>query len=100
SLHDALPIYDTELNVQALSDRLDIGTKQLYRKVKQLTGLTPVEYIRSIRMKKAAMLLGQHKFTVAEVMYMVGFSNASYFSKCFQAAFGRTPREYAAERES
>jgi len=93
-------IDDPELNVQALSDQLDTGTKQLYRKVKHLTGLTPVEYIRSIRMKKAAMLLGQHKFTVAEVMYMVGFSNPSYFSKCFQAAFGRTPREFASERES
>lgn len=90
-------IDDPELNVQALSDRLDTGTKQLYRKVKQLTGLTPVEYIRSIRMKKAAMLLGQRKFTVAEVMYMVGFSNPSYFSKCFHTVFGRTPREFASE---
>lgn len=92
-------IDDPELNVQALGTQLDTGTKQLYRKVKLLTGLTPVEYIRSIRMKKAAMLLGQSKFTVAEVMYMVGFSNPSYFSRCFQAAFGRTPREYAASEQ-
>lgn len=51
--------------------------------------MSPVEYIKSIRMKKAAMLLQQKKFTVAEVMYMVGFSNHSYFSKCFQAEFGK-----------
>ena len=56
--------------------------------------MSPVEYIKSIRMKNAAMLLQQKKFTVAEVMYMVGFSNHSYFSKCFQAEFGKTPRQY------
>ena len=71
-----------------------ISNKQIYRKIKQLTGMSPVEYIKSIRMKKAAMLLQQKKFTVAEVMYMVGFSNHSYFSKCFQAEFGKTPKQY------
>lgn len=85
---------DPELNVQTLVALSGFGNKHLYRKIKQLTGLTPVEYIRSIRMKKAAMLLGQRKFSVAEVMYLVGFSNPSYFSKCFQAAFGRTPRDF------
>ncbi len=87
-------ISDPDLNVNALSDISGINTKQLYRKVKQLTGMSPVEYIKSIRMKKAAMLLEQKKFTIAEVMYMVGFSNHSYFSKCFQKEFGKTPREY------
>ena len=87
-------IADAELNVNALCEWTGISSKQMYRKLKQLTGQTPVEYIKSIRMKKAAILLKQHKFTVAEVMYMVGFSNHSYFSKCFQAAFGVTPKQY------
>ena len=87
-------ISDYDLNVNSLCEQYGIASKQLYRKLKQLTGQTPVEYIKSIRMKKAAMLLEQHKFTIAEVMYMVGFSNSSYFSKCFQAAFGKTPRQY------
>lgn len=85
---------DPNLNVNALCELSGVNSKQLYRKIKQLTGLTPVEYIKSIRMKKAAMLLNQKKFTVAEVMYMVGFSNPSYFSKCFQAEFGKTPRQF------
>ncbi len=85
---------DAEFSVQRLSEEADVPAKQLYRKIKQLTGYTPVEYIRNIRMKKAALLLQQKKFTVAEVMYMVGYSNASYFSKCFQAAFGMTPKGY------
>ncbi|WP_029902483.1 two-component regulator propeller domain-containing protein [Prevotella sp. 10(H)] len=87
-------ISDPDLNVNALSTISGIGSKQIYRKIKQLTGLSPVEYIRSIRLKKAAMLLSQKKFTVAEVMYMVGFSNHSYFSKCFQTEFGKTPRQF------
>ena len=87
-------ISDSELNVNALCEWTGINNKQMYRKIKQLTGMTPVEYIKSIRMKKAAMLLKQQKFTVAEVMYMVGFSNHSYFSKCFQAEFGMTPKQY------
>lgn len=85
---------ESELNVNALCELSGISNKQIYRKIKQLTGMSPVEYIKSIRMKKAAMLLQQKKFTVAEVMYMVGFSNHSYFSKCFQAEFGKTPRQY------
>lgn len=85
---------DSDLNVNALCELSGISNKQIYRKIKQLTGMTPVEYIKSIRMKKAAMLLQQKKFTIAEVMYMVGFSNHSYFSKCFQGEFGLTPKEY------
>ena len=85
---------DSELNVNALCDLQGISNKQLYRKIKQLTGVTPVEYIKSIRMKRAARLLEQRKFTVAEVMYMVGFSNHSYFSKCFLTEYGKTPKQF------
>ena len=87
-------IDDSDFSVQRLAEDTDTGAKQLYRKIKQMTGYTPVEYIRTIRIKKAALLLQQKKFTVAEVMYMVGYTNASYFSKCFQAEFGVTPKAY------
>lgn len=90
-------VSDSNLNVNALSELSGINNKQIYRKTKQLTGMNPVEYIKSIRMKKAAMLLRQKKFTVAEVMYMVGFSNHSYFSKCFQAEFEKAPRQFMEE---
>jgi ligand-binding sensor domain-containing protein/AraC-like DNA-binding protein len=87
-------IEDPDLNVNLLSTLSSVGSKQIYRKIKQLTGMSPVEYIRSIRMKKAAVLLSQNKFTVSEVMYKVGFSSSSYFSKCFQAEFGRAPKNW------
>lgn len=88
-------IADSEFNVTRLQETLGLGSKLLYRKVKQITGKTPVEFIRHIRMQHAASLLRKGKFTVSEVMYMVGFSNSSYFSKCFQKAYGITPADYA-----
>ncbi|NGM65830.1 helix-turn-helix domain-containing protein [Sphingobacterium sp. SGR-19] len=92
-------IDDSDFSVQRLADEAGVSAKQLYRKIKQLTGHTPVTYIRTVRMKKAALLLRQRKFTVAEVMYMVGYSNASYFSKCFQEEFGTTPKNYMEQQD-
>lgn len=86
-------IADPDLNVSVLCEVAHVTQKQLYRKVKQLTGLTTVEYIKSIRMKKAAVLLSNKNFTVAEVMYMVGFTNHSYFARCFYSRYGKTPRQ-------
>ena len=83
-----------DFNVSALAEMLSVDSKQLYRKLKQLTGSTPVNYIRKLRMRKAAILLEENKFSVAEVMFLVGYSNSSYFSKCFAEEFGVTPREY------
>lgn len=88
-------IADSDFNVTRLQEILGLGSKLLYRKVKQMTGKTPVEFIRHIRMQRAAVLLREGRFSVSEVMYMVGFSNSSYFSKCFQKAYGITPTEYA-----
>lgn len=87
-------IDNSDLSVEMLSQLIGISQKQLYRKIKSLTGMSTVEYIRSIRLKKAALLFHNGNFTVAEVMYMVGFSNASYFTRCFVAEFGKTPMEY------
>ena len=85
---------DSDFNVTSLQEIIGIGSKQLYRKLKTMTGKTPVEYIRGIRLRKAAMMLKEGKFSVSEVMYSVGFSNSSYFSKCFSKEYGMTPTEY------
>ena len=66
----------------------------LYRKIKQITGMTPIAYIKKIRMKKAAFLLRNSQYTITEIMYMVGYSNMSYFIKCFLAEFDLTPKQY------
>ncbi len=88
-------IADSEFNVTRLQETLGLGSKLLYRKVKQMTGKTPVEFIRHIRMQRAAILLRDGRFSVSEVMYMVGFSNSSYFSKMFQKSYGITPTDYS-----
>ncbi len=87
-----------DLNVNVLSEKSGYSTKQVYRRIKSLTGQTAVDYIRSVRLKKAAMLLSRKTFTVAEVMYMVGFSNHSYFARRFQDMYGKSPRQYAEEK--
>ena len=85
---------DSSLSVGKLCELGEFNEKQLYRKIKQFTGLSAVEYIRSIRLKKAALLLQTGNFTVSEVMYSVGFSNASYFTRAFAAMYKMTPSEY------
>ena len=86
---------NTEFNVAMLCQLLGMNRKLLYRKIKQLTGVTPVSLIRRVRMIRAATLLLQGRFTVSEVMYMVGYSNPSYFSRCFMAEYNISPSQYA-----
>lgn len=86
---------DVEFNVTRLSQLLNIDQKQLYRKIKTLTGITPIAYLKKLRMKKAAVLLREDRFTISEVMYLVGYTNASYFTKCFTEEFGMSPKQFA-----
>ena len=83
-----------EFNVTKLCELLCIDQKQLYRKLKQLTGETPVCFIRKQRLQRAAVLLKQDRFTVSEVMYQVGFNSTSYFTKSFTKEFGISPKDY------
>lgn len=89
---------DPELNVTTLCQKSGMNDKQVYRKIKQLTGMSVVEYIRSIRLKKAALFLRQDKLSVSEIMYLVGFSNASYFTRCFKEEYGISPKEFAKQK--
>ena len=87
-------MHSEEFNVTKLCDLLYMDQKQLYRKLKKLTGETPVSFIRKQRLQRAAALLKQDRFTVSEVMYQVGFSSASYFTKSFTKEYSVSPREY------
>lgn len=88
---------DSELNVNKLSEKCGVSTKQLYRRIKATTGMTTVAYIRNQRLKKAASLLSKGAFSVSEIMYMVGFSNPSYFTRCFSEEYGVAPSEFASK---
>lgn len=63
-------------------------------------GTAPLDYIRSVRLQKAAVLLSQHRFTVSEISYMVGFKTPSYFAKCFQSHYGVKPSQYRSADEN
>ncbi len=93
-------IDDSEFSAARLVELSRYSSKQVYRKIKQLHGMGTVEFIREVRLKKAALYLMQNKLTVTEVMYMVGFTTPSYFGKCFKNRFGVTPSEYAASNAS
>lgn len=84
---------DAELNVETLSADMGLSRVQLYRKVKALTGSSPVELIRITRLKQAEHLLKSKGKTIAEISYEVGFSSPSYFSKCYKEYFGILPGE-------
>lgn len=88
-----------EFNITMLTEIIAIDQKQLYRKIKQLTGMTPVNYMRKLKMKKAAVLFTKDKFTISEVMYLVGYTNASYFTKCFSEEFGVPPKQFIANNK-
>jgi signal transduction histidine kinase/DNA-binding NarL/FixJ family response regulator len=85
---------DPDMNVDSLTEEIHLSRSQLHRKLKALTGLSSTEFIRTIRLKRAAQLLEQHHGTIAETVYAVGFNSLSYFSKCFQKQFNITPKEY------
>ena len=85
---------DPEYNVEKLSETLGLSRGHLHRKIKELTGTSPVEFLRTYRLNKATQLLRQNAYTVSEVAYRTGFSSPAYFSKCFKAVYGVTPTEY------
>lgn len=85
---------DPEYNVEKLSETLGLSRGHLHRKIKELTGIAPVEFLRTYRLNKATQLLRQNAYTVSEVAYRTGFSSPAYFSKCFKAVYGVTPTEY------
>jgi len=84
-----------ELNVHNLANALYVSRSGFYLKIKQITTLSPVEFIKLIRLKKAAQLIQEGEYQIAEVCFMVGINSPSYFTKMFHNQFGVTPKEFA-----
>ena len=83
-----------DFDVVQLADALAVSKSSLYRKMKIATGLSPIEFIRNIRLKYGSQLLKNKSMSIAEVAYECGFSNPKYFATCFKEDFGVTPKEY------
>ena len=84
---------NSDLSVEQIGDEIGLSRVQLYRKVKALTGYSPVEIVRKARLTRARHLLQTTERTVSEVAYAVGFSTPSYFSKCYKDEFGESPKK-------
>ena len=89
-------IDDTNFNVNELSKEIGMSRVHLNRKLKEHFGISPIAYIRSIRLKQAAYLLVNNKVNISEVAYRVGFSSHSYFTSIFHDFFGMSPKEFVA----
>lgn len=85
---------EQDLSADKVAGLLHLGRTIFYKKVRGTTGYTPNEYIRVIRLRKAAELLKEGEKNVSEVAYAVGFDNPYYFSKCFKEQFGMPPSQY------
>ena len=85
---------EASFSVEDFSKALGMSRMQLHRKLKALTGLSATEFVRSQRLKLAAILLKKSDANISEIGYMVGFNDPSYFAKCFKDAYGCSPTEY------
>jgi DNA-binding response OmpR family regulator len=86
-----------DFGVHMLRAEMAMSLTVLYKKIHALTGMSVNEFIKSIRLKKAALLLKQSDLNVSEIAYKVGFNDRKYFSREFKKQFGKTPSEYASE---
>jgi len=85
---------ETDFNVEQLAAKIGISRVHVYRKIKHITGFSVSEFVRNIKVKKAAILLKETNKTVSEIAYDTGFSSPSYFSKCFKDLYKVTPSEF------
>lgn len=85
---------NSNLSVQGLGEEFAIGRATLYRKIFELTGKTPVEFIRSVRLQRAQHMLETGQWSIAEIAYQVGFTDPKYFTKVFREEFSVTPSAY------
>ncbi len=85
---------NSDYSVAELSSDVCMSRMNLYRKLLSITGQTPSDFIKTIRLKKAASLLLEKSTTIVDVAYAVGYSTPSYFTRSFKTEFGMTPKQY------
>lgn len=87
-------ISDTAYSIEKLAAALSMSRSNLQRKIKGISGMSPNDYIRVFKLKKAARLIIEDEYRINEICYLVGFNSPSYFAKCFQKQFGKLPSEF------
>ena len=88
-----------KFSLSDFAEEMHMSRSVLHTKIQAITGSSPMDFLRDIRLRKAAKLLGANSYNVMQVSYMVGFTDSRYFSTCFKKKFGMTPREYMANHK-
>lgn len=83
-----------DLMVEDMAKEVNMSRSVFFKKLKTLTGLSPVEFLKDMRIKQAAELIKKNEFNMAQIAYMIGFNDSHYFSKCFKQQYGITPTEF------
>lgn len=91
---------DEDCSLELLANHTNVSKSTLNRKVKAMTGLTPSDFVRNIKLKYACMMLAHRNVTVSEVAYATGFSSPKYFTRCFKKEFGIPPTEYQQQKNA
>lgn len=85
---------NSELTIEEFARLMNLGRSIFYQKLKSIIGLSPVDFIREIRIKRAVQLIDSGEYNFSQVAYMTGFNDPKYFGKCFKRQMGMTPSEY------
>jgi signal transduction histidine kinase/DNA-binding response OmpR family regulator len=93
-------ISNPDLNVEMLMKELGVSRTQLFRKLKAITNYSANQFVRNIKLKRAAQLLQQRTNNITEVLYLSGFNSPSYFTSCFKEMYGCLPKDYQAKSEN
>ncbi|MFT3752399.1 MAG: response regulator [Paludibacter sp.] len=87
-------IDNSELTIEDIAIHIGFSRSAFFKKLKSLTGLAPVEFLKEVRIQRAAQLIETGEYNFSEITYMVGINDPRYFSRCFKQKFGMSPREY------
>ncbi|PTR01664.1 two component regulator with propeller domain [Mucilaginibacter yixingensis] len=85
---------DADFNIDDVASAVGLGRTTFYKKLKSLTGMAPVEFVKEMRLKRAVQLMETAEYNISEISYLVGFGSLAYFSTCFKEKYGSTPSQY------
>ncbi len=93
-------ISDEDLKIEQMAEAVNMGRTVFYEKIRTLVGVSPIDFLRQMRMQRARQLIAKSKMSISEVAYAVGFTDPKYFTKCFKKETGMTPSEYRSKEPS
>ncbi len=93
-------IDDSELSIDGIASYISISRSSMFKKIKSMTGLAPVDFIKEVRLQRATQLIETGEFNISQVAYMIGMNDPRYFSKCFKQKYGVSPSEYKEKCQS